>query len=123
MFRDLMLIGSGGFIGSVARYLLSITIRNRIPSEFPLGTFSVNIVGCFAIGWITAYAEKQAILPEQTLLFVSVGLLGGFTTFSSFGLETMNLIRNEQIGIAALYAGLSLMIGILAVWVGRMISG
>ena len=118
-----MLIGSGGFIGSVARYLLSITIRNRIPSEFPLGTFSVNIVGCFAIGWITAYAEKQAILPEQTLLFVSVGLLGGFTTFSSFGLETMNLIRNEQIGIAALYAGLSLMIGILAVWAGRMISG
>lgn len=106
-------IGIGSFIGGVARYLLSLLIQNKFLSTFPYGTFVVNIIGCFLIGIIYALSEKGNIHIEWRF-FLATGILGGFTTFSSFSLETISLFRESQYGTAFAYIGLSIVIGLLA---------
>lgn len=107
----------GGGIGSVFRYILSNLIMNFFNKVFPLGTLIVNITGCFLIGLLFGFSEKT-IISSNIRLFIFVGLLGGFTTFSSFGLETFNLIRQSEIKYAILNFILNNFLGLLAVFFG-----
>lgn len=116
---NILLVGLGGFIGSVARYklggwLLHLTAQQK----FPYSTFAVNVVGCVVVGVLAGLAEKHAFFEPGARLFLFTGLLGGFTTFSAFGLETMFLLRRGEPGIAALYVVASVLLGLLGVWLG-----
>lgn len=116
--RILLLIGTGGFIGSVARYLLGTWVQGRAGVlAFPTGTLAVNIVGCLVIGCLFGLGEKSSISPEWRL-FAITGLCGGFTTFSAFSLETVNLLRSGQHMYALTYVALSLLVCLLATYVG-----
>lgn len=114
-----LLVGLGGFLGAIARYklggwLLHMTAQDR----FPFGTFAVNVLGCLAVGILAGVAERYEVIGPEARLFLFTGLLGGFTTFSAFGLEAVFLIRRGDLGVAALYAGGTVVLGITAVWLG-----
>ncbi|MES2730893.1 MAG: fluoride efflux transporter CrcB [Bacteroidota bacterium] len=115
--RIWLLVGAGGFIGSVLRYLASQLIQNRCLSLFPLGTFGVNILGCFVIGVIFGCSLKGNMTPEWRF-FLATGICGGFTTFSTFSNETIGLLRNGQVGYAFLYIAASVIVGLLATFLG-----
>ena len=115
--KIVLLIGTGSFIGGVCRYLLSQVIQNKFPFSFPLGTFSVNILGCLLIGMVFGCTEKGSMNPEWRL-FLATGLLGGFTTFSAFSHETVSLLRDGQLWYALAYISLSVIIGVLATFLG-----
>ena len=117
--QGILLVGLGGFLGAIARYklggfILHMTAQDRLP----FGTFVVNILGCLIVGVLAGVAERYDAFGPDTRLFLFTGLLGGFTTFSAFGLEAMHLIRRGDLGAAALYAGGSVVLGITAVWLG-----
>ena len=116
---NLLLVGAGGFLGSIARYLLGGTIlHHTVSSKFPWSTFTVNVLGCLFIGALSGAAEKFDLIGPGARLFLFTGLLGGFTTFSAFGFETFYLLRRGEIVMAALYATASVLVCLLAVWVG-----
>jgi CrcB protein len=120
---NLLLIGFGGFIGSVLRYLTSGYVQQASKSiDFPYGTFFVNLLGCFIIGFLAQLAEEHGVFTNQSRLFVFTGFLGGFTTFSSFGNETLNLVRDSQTMNALANVGANVILGLLAVWLGRTLS-
>ncbi len=118
----LLLVGSGGFIGSILRYLLSGLVQQSSKSVgFPYGTLAVNIVGCFVIGFLSQLAETRGLFTTESRAFVFIGILGGFTTFSAFGNETFNLWRDgENLLVLANIAG-HLVAGLGAVWLGRVL--
>jgi CrcB protein len=122
MIKLLALIGLGGALGSIARYLLSLWIQPD-RTAFPLGTLIVNVTGCLAIGILGAlfYGPSYDNRPEYRAFFL-VGILGGYTTFSSFGRETITLITQHQYTHAAAYILLSNFLGLAAVWVGVRIT-
>jgi CrcB protein len=116
-------IGLGGFAGAILRYLVSGWVQNRSGSIiFPYGTAAVNLIGCFIIGLLTFLVETRSSFSVETRAFVLIGLLGSFTTFSTFGSETLVLLRNGRIDMAALYAGGQVVIGVLMVWLGRLLA-
>lgn len=120
---NILLVGAGGFIGSVLRYLVSGWAQQVAKSVgFPYGTLAVNVIGCFIIGILAQLAESRGVFTGESRLFVFVGILGGFTTFSSFGNETLNLARNSQMMNAFANIGANLVIGLFAVWLGRTVS-
>jgi CrcB protein len=103
----IFLVGVGSFIGSIFRYLLSTWVYRLLDDPwFPYGTLSVNIVGCLAIGFLSALAETRSIFTSDVRLFIFVGILGGFTTFSSFAIETVSLARQTQTLAAVMNIGL-----------------
>ncbi len=112
-----LLIGAGGFIGSALRYLISLFVQSKVLTTFPFGTFAVNIVGCFLIGAVYAMSERGNFGAEWRL-FLATGILGGFTTFSSFSNETVSMLRDAQYGSAFLYVGASVILGLLATFFG-----
>lgn len=115
----LLLVAAGGAVGSVARYLLSLsTMQAAGLPKFPLGTFAVNIVGCLLAGVLAGLAERYAWFDVDTRLLLMVGLLGGFTTFSAFGIETAQLLRRGEWLLATGYVGGSVLLGIAAVLLG-----
>lgn len=115
----LLLIGTGGFIGSVLRYLVSGLVQTLSQSiAFPYGTLAVNIFGCFCIGFLSELFTTRAFIGVETQAFLVVGILGGFTTFSAFGNETMNLIREGEAALALLNVGAQVLLGLGAVWLG-----
>lgn len=113
----ILLIGIGGFIGSVSRYLLSLGIQNKFLSAFPYGTLSVNIIGCFLIGIVYALSDRGNVTVEWRL-FLATGILGGFTTFSSFSNDTVSMLRDAQYSYAFLYVSSSVLLGLLATFFG-----
>ena len=116
---NILLVGLGGFIGSVARYKLGGWVLHMTAHEkFPFGTFAVNVAGCLVAGVLAGLVEKHELFSAETRLFLFTGLLGGFTTFSAFGLETMFLLRRGEPWVAAIYAGASVLLGVIAVWLG-----
>jgi CrcB protein len=117
----ILLVGSGSFIGGVLRYLLSRFIQTGTASAFPYGTLWVNLIGCLFIGVVFGLSEKTN-MPEEWKLFLAMGLLGGFTTFSAFSLETVNLFRNGQLWLAAVYITASLLLGLLATFTGLSLA-
>ena len=118
MLRTLLLIGLGGGIGSVFRYLAGLYVNKYWPASFPWGTFVVNITGCFLIGLFMGLSERaQGLDPDWRFLFV-VGFCGGFTTFSAFSMESLNLLQHHQAMVAFLYAAASMVVGLSATMVG-----
>lgn len=110
---DFFAIGMGGALGAVARYAMGLlNIRHR--SGFPLTTLIINVVGALVIGFIAAYAGKNAKLDPRLILFLKVGICGGFTTFSSFALETASLMQAGSAHVAVLYAALSVVLCVFA---------
>ncbi len=122
MLKNLLIIGSGGFIGSVARYLVSQLNLTVSFHSIPVGTLLVNITGCLVIGFLTGIAEKSLILTPEWRLFLMVGLCGGFTTFSAFANENLMLIHNGQMMAVMLYTGLSIFLGFVAVYLGYILT-
>lgn len=116
--KTLLLIGLGGFFGSIARYLGSLYGNRLFPTEgFPVGTFLVNILGCFLIGLIYGISEKQGWLTPEMRYFAATGFCGGFTTFSTFSHESFTLLNNGQHTHFFLYITLSVVLGIaFAFW-------
>jgi fluoride exporter len=120
---NILLIGFGGFIGSIIRYLASGYVQQVTKSVgFPYGTLAVNIIGCFLLGFLAQLAESRGAFTSETRLFVFVGVLGGFTTFSTFGNETLNLARDSQMMNALANVGANVILGLFAVWLGRTVS-
>ncbi|MEN8121813.1 MAG: fluoride efflux transporter CrcB [Bacteroidota bacterium] len=118
MIKVLMIIGTGGFIGSISRYLVQQLMQEKFDTSFPIGTFTVNILGSFIIGIVYALSEKGDVLSPEWRLFLAVGLCGGFTTFSSFAYESLQMMKLEQFFFVALYMGLSLFLGLIATYLG-----
>jgi fluoride exporter len=113
-------VALGGALGSMARYGSSGLAARWLGAGFPWGTLFVNVAGSFAIGLLAALvgADGRPLLTNDARAFVIVGVLGGFTTFSSFSLETLNLARNGQLGAAGANVALSLIVCLVAVWLG-----
>ena len=117
--RTLFLIGTGGFIGSILRYLFSGYAQQLSKSiQFPFGTLAVNLVGCALVGFLAELADQRGVISGETRAFLIVGLLGGFTTFSAFGNETMNLLRDGEVWLAFGNIIGHTILGIGAVWLG-----
>jgi fluoride exporter len=114
----IFLVGSGGAIGAVLRYLSGLAVQ-RIPSgDLPLGTFVVNVVGCFLIGLLAGAAETRSFFTAEARLFLVVGVLGGFTTFSSFGFEAFELMRRGHAALAVFHVAWQCVLGTGAVAIG-----
>lgn len=114
----LVYVALGGAIGSLARYLLGAAVSRYTPPASPLSTFTVNIVGCCAFGIIAALAERQFVLNPARRAFLLIGLLGGFTTFSSYTYETFELLREARVGLALANAAGQVVFGFAALWAG-----
>jgi CrcB protein len=114
-----LVVGLGSFLGGIARYALSGLVHRWAGAGFPWGTLVVNVAGCFLIGGALHLVEDRAMLAPETRLFVAVGLLGGFTTFSAFGWETFELMRRSQPTLAILNVAGNVLLGLAAVWLGR----
>ncbi|MEA3186443.1 MAG: fluoride exporter [Chthoniobacter sp.] len=123
--KQFFMVGCGGFLGSIARYAFGgFVLHHSINWRFPLSTFAVNLVGCFAIGLLSAVVEKHNVWSPETRLFLFTGVLGGFTTFSAFSYEAVFLFRRAEPLIAIAYAMLSVVCGFAAVWLGfKLLSG
>jgi CrcB protein len=120
--KNLLLIFVGGGIGSVLRYALSRFINHLSASAFPYGTFLVNIIGCFLIGFFMFYTDKPDNSEMQMRLFLTTGLCGGFTTFSTFSLENTQLISDHRIFIFLAYTVGSIALGIIATYGGLLLA-
>ncbi len=120
--KTILLVGAGGFIGSVLRYWFSTWVFRIFDRPwFPAGTLAVNLLGCLLIGLLAGLAEQRRVFDPQIRLFVFVGILGGFTTFSAFAYETATLLRDEGLVGAWLNVGLQAFLGIAAVWLGGLL--
>ncbi len=118
--QKLLIVAFGGSIGSVMRYLLSGFAQDLSGSfAFPFGTMAVNLTGCFVIGVLSYFADARGVLNTEIRILLFAGLMGGFTTFSTFGNETINLIRDRQLVFAAANVCISVIGGLLLVWAGR----
>lgn len=116
---DCFAVGLGGFLGSVLRYL-----AGKIPLEthgFPVHTLCINVIGSFVIGCIACLVSKNPHIDPRWILFFKVGICGGFTTFSTFSLETQQLMHTGQYMMAALYVLLSMILGVFAVFASQWI--
>jgi CrcB protein len=117
--KQLLCVGIGGFLGSIARYKLGGFVLHRSEAwNFPWSTFTVNLLGCFVIGLLASLVERHDLFSPATRLFLFTGVLGGFTTFSAFAYEGTFLVRRGLLGTGAIYASLSVLGGITAVWFG-----
>ncbi|HET9680280.1 MAG TPA: fluoride efflux transporter CrcB [Gammaproteobacteria bacterium] len=117
--KSILFVALGGAIGAVARYMLSgWVLHHTIDWRFPLGTFLVNCLGCFAIGILGGLIVKADLLSSDSRIFLITGVLGGFTTFSAFGLETFYLLRRGEVLLAGANITLSIFVALLALWLG-----
>ena len=112
------LVGLGGALGAIARWKLGgLVLHHWADWKFPLSTFMVNVLGCLIAGLLTGLVIKHDLFTPDTRLFLFTGLLGGFTTFSAFGLETVLLLRRGEHAIALTYVASSVMAGVIALWI------
>lgn len=119
----ILLAGTGGFAGSVCRYLTSLALSRLFPeSTLAYGTLAANVLGCFFIGILGGWWETSKWLTPELRILLMVGFLGGFTTFSTFGWESLALGRAGHPGAAFLNIGLHLTLGFLGVWLGLVVS-
>ncbi|MCO5237709.1 MAG: fluoride efflux transporter CrcB [Chitinophagaceae bacterium] len=122
MLKHILLVGLGGGLGSVLRYLAQWFISRNTQILFPLGTFIVNVTGCFLIGLFYAFASRGNMLSTEMRFFLITGLCGGYTTFSSFSYENLELLKQSHYLQFALYSGSSVLLGLVAA-VGGMAFG
>ncbi len=121
--RDLLLVALGGAMGAVARWKVSgWVLHHSVDWRFPLPTFVVNAAGCLVAGLLAGLVIRREALSMEAQLFLFTGFLGGFTTFSAFGVESVHLLRRGEAGLALLYMASSLAAGVLGVWIGIWIT-
>lgn len=117
--KAILLVAIGGTLGSVARHVLSgWALHHSAAWRFPLGTFMVNITGCFVVGVLGGLVVKHDFFSPEARIFLFTGIAGGFTTFSAFGLETFYLLRREEVLVAGVYVIASVLVGLLVLWLG-----
>lgn len=121
MSRILLLVGLGGSIGSIGRYLAASYFTKIIPAAFPYGTFIVNITGCLAIGIVYGLSERFSWLTPEWRIFLATGICGGYTTFSSFAYENVKLVQEGNYLAFAMYSITSFVLGLLAAFLGLII--
>jgi len=120
MFK-LFIIGCGGFIGAVVRYGLSGWVHRNNMSDFPYGTLTVNVIGCLLIGALSYLVEDRILLNPHMRAFLLIGILGAFTTFSTFGYETVELLGDGRMTAALVNVLTNVVVGLIAVWIGRTV--
>lgn len=113
-------IGVGGFIGSVCRYGLSSMLYRVLGDRFPYGTLAVNIIGCFTIGFLMTLFETRFLVQPYLRLFITIGILGGFTTFSTFSYETIEILKGGNITLGVLNILGSVVLCLVATWLGSV---
>jgi len=116
---QILFVGMGGFLGSVARYLLAGLVQSASTGPFPLGTLVVNVIGCVAIGGLSHLLETSSVLTNDARTFLVIGLLGSFTTFSAFGNETVGLLRQGDGSLACANVLAHVLLAFGGVWLGR----
>jgi CrcB protein len=121
--RSVLLVGCGGFLGSASRYLVSGWVHRMAPySVFPWGTLVVNVAGCFLIGMLSGLADSRQLWSPEVRVFTMIGVLGGFTTFSSFAYETAALARDADLLRAFANVGLQVVLGLFAAWLAYALT-
>ncbi len=120
--KDILLVGVGGFVGSIARYLVSKLNVTWQVLAIPMGTLTVNILGSLLIGFLVGISAKSDLISAELRLLLMVGFCGGFTTFSSFTNENLMLMQNGQFLTVILYTTLSVLFGFLAVYLGYLLG-
>ena len=123
----ILLVGLAGLLGTLGRYWLSGVVARRYGEAFPVGTLAVNLLGCFTAGLLFHFMQERGAFSETARAAVFVGLLGGFTTFSAYGLQTFELLREGRVGLAALNVVASNLLGLLLVcagyWTAKLVGG
>ena len=117
-----ILIAIGGSLGSIARYWVGATISGRLGTKFPYGTFVINVSACIIIGFALTFLGKRAELNPAWRFLVPVGFVGAYSTFSTYEWETLSTLRTGAFALAALYAFISLFLGLVAAWCGSMLA-
>lgn len=121
--RDLVLVGLGGWLGAVSRYVLDRWVTQWVGVPFPVGTLTINLLGCLALGFLgTLVRDRLAFLPREVWLLASYGFLGAFTTFSTFGFETLRMLEDQRLAAAAGYVLASVLGGLLACYLGAVMA-
>ena len=119
---QILAVGIGGFVGAIARYVVSGLMQRACPAFLPAGTLAVNIVGCLAIGVLMALVRERVLVSEAWRLFLVTGILGGMTTFSAFGYESVELLREQEVPLALINVVANLVLGFAAVYFGHQIG-
>lgn len=122
MIKQIILVAVGGGMGSALRYLVALCTSKYFPSICILGTLIINITGCFIIGFLIGLSARYNIFSNELKSLLNVGFCGGYTTFSTFSAENMQLFENGHYGTLALYITSSVLLGLIAVWLGNMLS-
>jgi CrcB protein len=122
MFKHILLVGLGGAVGSIARYICQKYLNNAFPDAFPMGTFLVNISGCLAIGMLYGLTANYAIFTTELRLLLMAGFCGGFTTFSAYTLEGLALIEQQRYTTFFLYFTGSVVLGLAATFLGALVT-
>lgn len=122
MIKQVLLVGLGGGIGSILRFLTSVLTLKYYSNSFPISTFTVNIIGCFLIGLLLGVLGQNIQANQNLKLLFITGFGGGYTTFSAFAVENITLIQNNNYWTLVLYIGLSVLTGLSAVWIGLILT-
>jgi fluoride exporter len=117
-----LFIAIGGALGSIARYVVGSTITNRMGTRFPYGTFVINLTACLMIGFFLAAAGRRTEINPAWRFLIPIGFVGAYSTFSTFEWETFVRLQTSDFLIAALYVSLSILLGLLAVWLGVVLA-
>jgi CrcB protein len=122
MLKSFLIVGFGGFLGSIARFAIAKYFQESLNSVFPWSTFLINILGSLVIGIVFGISEKSDLISSDMRLFLAVGICGGFTTFSTFSNDAFLLFRGQEWIRFALYISLSIFMGLMAVYFGRILT-